>query len=270
MSIRQFRPKRNARLGISTGKKLILNFFFASLICIEIAYPLVQGELLRWVTISTVFVGAIFVFIDAITNFGSRFAYLLLCITLILSFGVEALGQATTWPFGEYSYSQTLGPQLLKVPLIVPFAWLMMSYPVLLVARKTLHNWVFIYGGFGLMAWDLFLDPQMVKADRWTWKFSGASVPFESNIPLSNAVGWLFSGMLLMAILNKALPKERRKKADRTKHVDLFLIWTLMSGVIGNLFFFDQPKVALIGGITFGIFLTPFIYKTLLGLPEIN
>ena len=73
-----------------------------------------------------------------------------------------------------------------------------------------------------------------------------------------------------MAILNKALPKERRKKADRTKHVDLFLIWTLISGVIGNLFFFDQSKVALIGGIAFGIFLTPFFYKTLLGLPEIN
>lgn len=270
MSIRQFRPKRNVRQGISAGKKLILNFLFICLISVQISYPLVQGEVLRWITISTVITGGIFIFVDAMINFGSRFALLLLIITLTFSFGVEALGQATTWPFGEYTYSKTLGPQILKVPLLVPLAWLMMSYPVLLVARKTTHNWVFIYGGFGLMAWDLFLDPQMVKADRWTWKFSGASVPFESNIPLSNAVGWLFAGMFLMAILNKALPKERRKKVGRTKHIDYFLIWTLISGVIGNLFFFDQPKVALIGGIAFGLFLTPLIYKTLLGLPEIN
>jgi putative membrane protein len=270
MSIRQFRPKRNARRGISSGQKIWLNLFFFALIGLQISYPLVHNEVLRWVTIATVIVGALFAFTDAIINFGSRFSYLLCSITLVFAFLIEAAGQATSWPFGEYEYSATLGPQVLKVPLIVPLAWLMMSYPVLLVARKTMHNWVFIYGGFGLMAWDLFLDPQMVAANRWTWNFKGAGIPLESNIPLSNAVGWLFSGMILMAILNKVLPKERRKKAERTKHVDIFLIWTLFAGVVGNIFFFQQPKVAIIGGFAFAIFLWPFLYKTILGIPELN
>jgi putative membrane protein len=270
MSIRQFRPKRNARRGISSGQKFWLNLLFIALIGLQISYPLLHNEALRLVTIVTVITGGLFAFTDSFINFGPRFAYLLSGITIIFAFLVEAAGQATAWPFGEYKYSQTLGIQLLQVPLIVPFAWLMMSYPVLLVARKTLQNWVFIFGGFGLMAWDLFLDPQMVAAKRWTWHFKGASVPFESNIPLSNAVGWLFSGMILMAILNKALPKERRKKEDRTKHVDLFLIWTLFAGVVGNIFFFHQPKVAVIGGVAFAIFLAPFLYKSILGIPELN
>ena len=120
------------------------------------------------------------------------------------------------------------------------------------------------------MAWDLFLDPQMVAAGRWSWHFKGASVPLEPNIPLSNAVGWLFAGMILMAILNKLLPKERRKKQERTKHVNIFLIWTLFAGIIGNLFFFNNFKVALLGGVFFTIFLAKFLYKSLLGIPEIN
>lgn len=270
MSIRQFRPKRNFRNGISSAQKFWINLFFISLIGLQIGYPLVSNQTLRWVTIATVVIGGMYAFTDALINFGGRFAYVLAAITLTFGFAIEAIGQATSWPFGNYSYSPTLGPALLKVPIIVPMAWLMMSYPVLLVARKTAPNWVFVYGGFGLMAWDLFLDPQMVAAGRWSWNFKGAHIPFESSIPLSNAVGWLFSGMILMAILNKALPLERRKKLQRTKHVDFFLAWILFSGIIGNLFFFNSPGVALVGGVAFGIFLAPFLYKTLLGIPEIN
>ena len=270
MSIRQYRPKRNSRGGITTSQKFWINLFFISLIGLQICYPLVNNEILRWVTIATVIVGGLFSFTDALINFGSRFAYTIAAITLLFAFAVEALGQATDWPFGKYEYSQTLGFQLLKVPVIVPFAWLMMSYPVLLVSRKVSPNWVFIFGGFGLMAWDLFLDPQMVAAGRWTWHFKGAHIPFESSIPLSNAVGWLFSGMILMAMLNRALPKDRRKKTARTKHVDLFLTWVLFSGIVGNIFFFHAPGVAIIGGVAFAIFLAPSLYKTMLGIPELN
>lgn len=270
MSIRQFRPKRNFRRGVSGQQRFWLNLLFSVLILLQISYPLIKGDFLRIVTIATVITGALFAFTDAFINFGARFANLLLVLTLVFGFLIEAIGQATDWPFGKYSYSETLGISLLKVPLVVPFAWMMISYPVLLVARKTTSNWVFLFGGYGLMAWDLFLDPQMVSAGRWTWEFSGAHVPFQNEIPLSNTVGWLLSGMLLMAMLHSLLPKERRKKLERTKHIDLFLIWTLFSGVVGNIFFFHEPGVALIGGIAFAIFLAPFLYKTILGIPETN
>ena len=42
----------------------------------------------------------------------------------------------TGLPFGDYSYAGTLGPELLDVPLVVPLAWTMMAYPVLLAARR--------------------------------------------------------------------------------------------------------------------------------------
>ena len=70
------------------------------------AYPLVDGRLLTQVTIVTVIVGACYVYIDALINFGGRYANLLALITLIFSFGIEAIGQATSWPFGSYEYSK--------------------------------------------------------------------------------------------------------------------------------------------------------------------
>jgi putative membrane protein len=270
MSIRQYRPKRNQRGGVSGKQRLWLSIFLISTIGLQISYPLVKGEALRWVTIATIATAAIFVSIDAFVNFGQRFALTLIPVALAFGFAIEAIGQKTDWPFGKYTYSPSLGFALLDVPLIVPFAWLMMSYPVLLVARKITTHWVFLIGGFGLMGWDLFIDPQMVAAKRWVWEIKGSTIPFESAIPLSNALGWLLSGMALMAILHKVIPVERRKKETRTKHLDVFLIWTFFSSIIGNIFFFHAPGVALIGGLVFGVFLAPFLYRSILGIPEIN
>jgi putative membrane protein len=64
-----------------------------------------------------------------------------------------------------------------------------------------------------------------------------------------------------MALLQLLLPQERRKHGANTNAGDALLIWTWFSGVVGNLFFFDRPGVAFIGGIAFAIFLIPYLLK---------
>jgi putative membrane protein len=143
----------------------------------------------------------------------------------------------------------------------------MMAHPVLIAARRVAGNWVFLYGGYAMAAWDLFLDPQMVAANRWRWSFDGAHVPFQPEIPLSNTVGWLLAGMALIAILHQVLPRDRRKTSASFGAVDLFLTWTLFAGVISNLFFFNRPEIALFGGIAFGLFFAPYAFSRWLGRP---
>jgi putative membrane protein len=128
-----------------------------------------------------------------------------------------------------------------------------MSYPILIAARRVASNWVFLVGGFGLMAWDLFLDPLMVSAQRWTWVITGRTVPFQPEIPLSNTFGWFLTGIGLMALLDKALPKERRSMGISRAIPEIFLFWSWISGIIGNLFFFNRPGVAFLGGTVLGI-----------------
>ena len=267
MSIRHYSPRRNRRRGISSRAQLALNLTLGIAILLQISYPLLSGEALRVVTISTVYWGAGAMALHALLAFGARYAFTYLGIALSFGFLIELMGLKTGWPFGTYKYDPSLGPQLFDVPLVVPFACAMIAHPILCAARRVAGNWVFLYGGFGLMAYDLFLDPQMVTAGRWTWEVTGSHVPFTPEVPLSNAFGWLLSGMALIAILHLALPRDRRKVSASFITIDIFLIWTWFAGVVSNLFFFDRPGIAFIFGLTFGVVLAPYIFSRWLGRP---
>ena len=267
MSIRHYNPRRKRRSGITPKAR---NFLYASVllvILLQISYPLIDGEALRIVTIATIYAGAFAMVLHGHLSYGIKYSSRYLPLAFLFGLGIEALGLHTGWPFGVYEYSPTLGADLFGVPLVVPFAWVMMAHPLLIAARKVTKNWVFLYGGFGLMAYDLFLDPQMVTAGRWTWEVTGSHVPFTPEVPLSNAFGWLLSGMALIAILHISLPHDRRKVSASLAAVDVFLIWTWFAGVISNLFFFDRSGVALLFGASFGLVLAPYIFSRWLGRP---
>ena len=252
MSIRNYRPRRDARRTISPSKNFILIAVLTVALGLQIAYPLVDGEVLRLVTIATVYWAAGAILLHALFAYGWNYALRFLFITFFFALLVEQVGMRTSWPFGSYEYSPTLGYQIYGVPLVVPFAWIMMAHPIFIAARRLAPNWVFLVGGYGLMAWDLFLDPQMVSAGRWTWEVTGRSVPFQPEIPLSNAFGWLLTGMGLMALLHYLLPSERRSLGSSRAVPEFFLAWTWIGGVIANLFYFDRPGVAFIGGTVLG------------------
>jgi putative membrane protein len=267
MSLRQFYPRKNSRRQVAPWKLYSLYLTLAIAIGLQISYPLIDGEVLRVVTIATVYWAAAAMFLHAIFAYGIVYAIQFLSITFTYALVIEQIGSRTGWPFGSYEYSGSLGYQIYGVPLVVPFAWVMIAHPIFIAARKVTKNWVFLYGGIGMMAWDLFLDPQMVSAERWTWSFTGSHVPFQPDIPLSNAFGWLLTGMGLMALLNLTLRSDRRKIGTSTLVPDALLFWTWFAGVIGNLFFFDQPGVAFIGGLIFGLFLLPYIFLLRFGPP---
>ena len=270
MSLRQFYPRKNLRRQVASWKLFVLYATLFVAIGLQISYPLIDGEALRVVTIATVYWASAAMFIHASLAYGFIYSFQFLFITFTYALVIEQIGSRSGWPFGSYEYSPTLGYQIYGVPLVVPFAWVMLAHPVLLAARKVTKNWVFLYGGFGMMAWDLFLDPQMVSAERWTWDFTGSHVPFQPEIPLSNAFGWLLTGMGLMAILNAVLRVDRRKVSTSTAVPDFFLMWTWFAGVVGNLFFFDRTGVAFIGGLVFGLFLLPYIFLLRFGPPANN
>jgi len=169
MSIRDFTPRANRRRGQSQRSKIFLIAIVGAAILLQIPYPLLDGRPLEILTLLTVYCGAAAMFVHAWMSFGSKFALTYIAITTVFALVIETIGVNTGWPFGVYEYSSTLGFLIVDVPLVVPFAWAMMAYPALIAARRVAGAWVFLYGGAILMGWDLFLDPQMVTAGRWTW-----------------------------------------------------------------------------------------------------
>lgn len=267
MSIRQYRPRSNRRQGITANQSLGLYLLLALAIALQISYPLVSGDRLRYITIFTVITGAVLMLAHSLLSYGFRYFATFASVTFIFALVVEIIGSKTGWPFGSYVYGDSLGLKIAGVPVIVPFAWIMMAHPVLTAARRIAGNWVFLYGGVALAAWDLFLDPLMVAQGNWTWVVTGAHVPFQPEIPLSNTFGWLLSGMFLIGVLHVITPREKRKGGATFRTTDIFLLWTLFSGIIGNLFFFSRQGVAFFAGGIFGIVLAPYFFNRWLGRP---
>lgn len=261
MSIRVYRPSmpglRRSRVWLTRTAWL------ATLMTIgaQIGYPLLDGEPLRQLTIATVIIAAIAVTLQGWSTMGLRYATTYLSITALFAWGIETLGVNSGWPFGEYSYASTLGVKIGGVPLLVPLAWVMMAHPVLTAARRLSPRWAAFIGGFGLMAWDFFLDPMMVAAGHWQWVQTEPALWGIPGIPISNFAGWLLSGIVLMAILHAVLPSERRNPPEPNTHTTVFLIWVYASSVIGSLFFFDRASVALVGGIAMGLLVIPYTFS---------
>ena len=267
MSIRHYNPRRRRHGELSPRANGLLNSVFGIAIVLQVLYPLVNGEVLRLLTLNVVYWGAGAMLLHALLAYGARYAITYFLFTFIFALIIEHVGVLTQWPFGNYSYSGNLGLKIFEVPLVVPFAWIMMAHPVLTAARRIAGNWVFLYGGVALAAWDLFLDPLMVAQGNWTWVVTGAHVPFQPEIPLSNTFGWLLSGMFLIGVLHVITPREKRKGGATFRTTDIFLLWTLFSGFVGNLFFFSRPGVAFFAGSIFGIVLAPYFFIRWLGRP---
>jgi uncharacterized membrane protein len=231
----------------------------AVVVLAQIAYPLSSGETLRLLTVATVLSFAAASLVHAAATRGPGWALRLLLVAGAIGLTAEAVGVATGVPFGRYAYTDSLGAKVLDVPVIVPLAWVMMSYPCLLLGRwlGRGRRWlVALTGGFTLAAWDLFLDPQMVAAGRWVWAHPEPALPGVPGIPVTNFIGWLVVAVAMIAALDALLPRVAGAD-DRVPAV--LLAWTWIGSTIGNAVFFHRPAVALWGGLAMGICSAPYL-----------
>ena len=224
-------------------------------VLLQVAYPLVEGrprDLLTIVTVSAFFLASTS---HALVHRGPRWTALYVLVTAGFGLLAEAVGTATAIPFGQYEYADSLGLQLLGVPVVIPLAWAMFAYPCLLVGQRLARTAVgaALVGGAALASWDLFLDPQMVEAGHWRFLDVQVALPGAPGIPVSNYLGWLLVGVLMLGVLQLL---GRRQADDRVPAV-LFL-WTYASSILANLAFFGRPSVALIGGVVMGLVAIPY------------
>jgi putative membrane protein len=185
----------------------------AALVATAIAYPLTAGGARLAVTWAIVLLGAALSAVHASLSRGPVAGLAVVLLVLVTAVAVEALGLATGFPYGRYRYGAGLGPAVLSVPLLVPLAWLMMAWPSwvlagrLVVGRDTGPRRILRIGVAAVLfaAWDVVLDPQMVQAGYWTWLHPRPGLPGIGTVPLTNLVGWLLAGLVLMALLGALL-----------------------------------------------------------------
>lgn len=229
-------------------------------VLLEVPYPLVDGQLRDLLTVAAVVAFFLAVVTHAVCWRGAAWALLLVLVTAGTGLAVEAIGTRTGRPFGPYSYSRSLGPQLLGVPAVIPLAWTMMAYPALLAGRVLARSRAgqVVVGGVALASWDVFLDPQMVAAGHWHWTAPGRALPGVPEVPLSNYAGWLAVAVAMMAALS-LLPATTAD--DRPMHA--LYLWTYASSVLANVGWFRRRAVAAWGGLAMGTVALPLAARLL-------
>jgi uncharacterized membrane protein len=170
-----------------------------------------------------------------------------------VGFAAELVGVATGRPFGHYHYSSRLGPRVRGVPLLAAAAWAMMARPAWVVAswltRRRSRRIVVAAGA--LTAWDVFLDPRMVREQYWSWPGGGRY----EGVPASNFAGWMLTGLLVFGVYSRL---ERGRATDEA--LGLY-VWTWLGEAFANAVLWERPRVAAAGSAAMGAFAMPALVR---------
>lgn len=248
---------QNARPDLHHRRMLIPAALTAVAVLAQIAYPLTHGSPRTRLTVGTVLIFFAAVVAASCQSSGARWTGRVVLLTLVVSLVVEAIGTATGAPFGAYQYSGALGVRVLSVPILVPFAWVMMTLPALAIARHSVRRRGarIAVAALALASWDVFLDPQLVSAGYWRWQHPHPGI---GGVPLTNLTGWLLAAGLLMFLVDRVAgigPTERLSRARASGDALLvgLYFWTYASSLLANLAFFHRPPVALAGALVMGV-----------------
>jgi putative membrane protein len=171
---------------------------------------------------------------------------------------VERIGSTSGVPFGDYTYTDVLGPDVFGVPAVIPLAWAMMAYPAHVAASTvTWRRWLVpLITAWSLMVWDVFLDPMMTELGAWNWTTTSPNLPGVDGVPLVNFAGWFAVGIVIGIVLLVL----RTDRVPIGQPATLYL-WVYVSSVIGAAVFFDRPGVAIVGGVAMGLVAFPFTWR---------
>lgn len=170
-------------------------------------------------------------------HYGPR-SLLLFAVAFTFGIAIEVLGERTGVPFGEYQYLAP-GPALFGVPLLVPLGWFAFTLIAIAVAPVGAIG-VRLGAPLALVAWDVGLDPLMVREGFWVF----AHGPY-FGVPWSNFIGWYLAGMLLVALLLRLEPRLAVERSADLRAV--YLAQAFLMGV--GLSFYGLPLAGVIAGL---------------------
>jgi putative membrane protein len=164
-----------------------------------------------------------------VAAFGWRRSILVTAAAVGLSLCVELAGTTIGLPFGDYAYTPQLGYRILgRVPFPIPLSWFYMLVGSLTIVarlaragddRANRWRWA-CFAGCLLLAWDVSMDPAMVRTGHWVWgsgeAFRDAGLPsivvafFARDafygMPLSNWLGWFLTATVIARVMLAIAP----------------------------------------------------------------
>lgn len=199
------------------------------------AKPLLAGTpYFAVVPLVSILAPVIFILLHAPNQIGWKSLAAFFVLTCVISWIYESLSIATGFPFGHYHYTDTLGPKLGTVPLLIMPAYFGTAYISWHIARLVTdahasgmtYRWpVVIAASFIMVMWDLSMDPSRATITQaWIWHDGGAYF----GVPLVNFAGWFLCVLTIFAAFALWLSmrgKDHIKSPDRQEQAQALALY---------------------------------------------
>lgn len=203
---------------------------------------------------------------QAFYEMGVKKALVFIAVTALVGFAAEVLGTSTGFPFGQYYYTDFLGPKVLGVPEVVPLVWFVIAYLAFSISQSVFQEdrrrilGMASLAAFGAVSWDFLVDPMFSSYGYWIWTKQFIPLPKLSEIPLTNFVGWFVIVVLMLSVFLYLAPKGS-KLISRRNTFDSRLVYLLLmiDGIIANSSLGNWLAI-VIGVCSMTLFLTTSIY----------
>jgi putative membrane protein len=246
MTTQRLQQLQSLAITVDRRALALIGVWLLAMIAFPISYWIWGSEVIPLGITLAAIVQSLAVFGCLALALGTGKALQLTAIIFVLTWLAEAIGSKTGIPFGAYSYTDVLQPQVFNVPLLVPLAWFMMLPPSWAIAQtivgKKQNTLAYALqfsavSALAMTAWDLFLDPQMVNWNFWVWQYPSGYF----GIPFVNFFGWLLVSFIVSWVANP--PQLPRLPLA----IIYACVWFLQS--IGLAAFWGMPAPALFGSL---------------------
>ena len=163
-------------------------------------------------------------------------------ISLVVSNILENTSILTGFPFGHYHYTDSLGPKLFLVPLLIGpayfangyLAWVLGNVLIGEVRRDATAFTTFavpFFASFLMVMWDLTFDPgASTISHRWIWEQGGGYF----GVPLTNYLGWFFTVYVFLQLFALVVRfRDSGNKTMRTLPRSYYAQAVVMYAVVG-------------------------------------
>ncbi len=162
---------------------------------------------------------ALFALLHGMRVFGVRGIVVFAALCLGVGNLFENAGILTGFPFGDYYFTDVMGPKILNVPVLLGLAYVGMGYLSWTLARLIVRNghWLATQALASclMVVWDLAMEPVWATiVHAWSWRKGG---PY-FGVPVSNFLGWyltVFMFYLLFTMYLRRYPEESSKLPAR-------------------------------------------------------
>ncbi len=160
---------------------------------------------LAWAASALLFLEGMLLIVAAIVHYGWLRGFCAGLVVITLSYGIEALGVGTGFPFGVYRYTNVLFPKLPgDVPMAVMFAWVLIVFSVygwVRSEKRRIGVFSALLGASLATLLDLEIEPVAAHLEHyWEWLAPGRINYY--NVPLTNFAAWFIVAFLLLLLVD--------------------------------------------------------------------